>query len=107
MANEGGTISRPENGVCDESQTLTEHRVRKERALASMRELQLAQLEGTLLSAADVEATWSGAILRLRAAMLAIPSRCASRFADPRHAENVIRQEVEIALRQFDGRGRS
>jgi hypothetical protein len=34
-----------------ESRTLTEHRIRKERALASMRELQLAEAEGRLLGA--------------------------------------------------------
>ena len=69
-----------------------------------MRELQLQQLQGSLLPAAAVEAVWSGAILRLRSAMLAIPSRCASRFADPRHAEAIIRAEVEIALKSLKGR---
>jgi len=33
-----------------ESKTLTEQRIRKERALATMRELQLHQLEGSLPS---------------------------------------------------------
>src|SRR5215831_4967017 len=45
-----------------ESTTLTEQRVRKERALASLRELQLAEAEGKLLKADQVEATWAGAI---------------------------------------------
>ena len=87
-----------------ESRSLTEQRIRKEKALASMRELQLQQLQGTLLPAADVEAAWSGAILRLRDAMLAVPVKCASRFPDPRHAEAIIRAEVEIALKQIAGK---
>ena len=87
-----------------ESKTLTEQRIRKERALASLRELQLAEAEGKLLSAAEVEAGWSGAILRLRDAMLAVPVKCAPRFADPKHAEAIIRAEVERALQSLKGR---
>jgi hypothetical protein len=87
-----------------ESKTLTEQRVRKERALASMRELQLHQLEGKLLWADQVEAACAGAIIKLSNAMLAIPSRYAFRFADQRHAEAIIRAEVEIALKQLKRR---
>jgi DNA-binding NarL/FixJ family response regulator len=84
-----------------ESKALIEQRIRKERALASMRELQLKQLEGGLLRADDVERKWSEAVIKLRTAVLAIPSRCASQFADPRHAEQVIRRECELALKQI------
>jgi len=66
-----------------------------------MCELQLAELQGTLIPIAIVEATWAGAVIRFRNAMLAIPSRCAGRFPDPRHAEAVIRAEVETALKQL------
>jgi len=86
-----------------ESKTLTERRIRKERALASMRELQLQQLEGKLLWADEVERTWSEAVIRMRNAMLSVPSRCAPRFADPKHAEAIIRAEVETALKQLKG----
>ena len=84
-----------------ESKTLTEQRIRKERALPSMRELQLTEAEGKLLRADQVEAIWAGAVIKLRNAVLAIPSRCASQFADPRHAEQVIRRECELALKQI------
>jgi hypothetical protein len=50
------------------------------------------------------EATWAGAVIRLRDAMLAVPVKCASWFADPRHAEAIIRAEVEIALKSLKGR---
>jgi hypothetical protein len=71
-----------------------------------MRELQLQQLQGTLLPAAEVEATWSNAILRMRNAMLSIPARIASQFPDPKFAENILRGEIETALRQLQTKGR-
>jgi hypothetical protein len=76
-----------------ESETLTEQRVRKERALASLRELQLAEAEGKLLRVDQVEQAWAGAITKLRNAVLAIPAGWTSQFAEPRHAEQVIRRE--------------
>jgi hypothetical protein len=41
----------------------------------------------------EAEAAWAGAIIRIRNAVLAIPAK----FADPRHAEEVIRRECELA----------
>ena len=87
-----------------ESKTLTAEHVRKERTLASIRELQLHQPEGKLHWGDQVEQSWAAAILRLRDAMLAVPVKCTLRFADPKHAEAIIRAEVEIALRQLKGR---
>lgn len=79
----------------------TEARRRKEVALATRREIELAVMEGQLLRAADVEEHWAAAVVRIRQAVLAIPSKCASQFADPRQAERVIRQECETALRSI------
>jgi hypothetical protein len=84
-----------------ESKTLTAERVRKERALASLRELQLAEIEGRLLRADQVEQFWSAAIVKIRAAVLAVPSKCALKFADPRQTETIIRAECEAALRSL------
>ena len=58
-----------------ESKTLTEQRIRKEKALAGLRELQLAEAEGKLLRTDHVEAAWAGTVIKLRNAVLAIPSR--------------------------------
>ena len=44
--------------MATESKTLTEQPIRKERALASMREFQLAEGEDKLLRTDQVEATW-------------------------------------------------
>ena len=84
-----------------ESKSLTEQRIRKEKALAGLREMQLAEQAGLLLRADEVRATWAGAVIRLRNAVLAIPTRCAAQFADPRHAEAIIRRECELALKQL------
>jgi phage terminase Nu1 subunit (DNA packaging protein) len=86
-----------------ESKGLTRERTRKEAALASLRELQLAQAEGKLVKASEAARAWASAVVRLRQAVLAIPARCAARFADPRHAEALIRAECEAALRHLDG----
>jgi phage terminase Nu1 subunit (DNA packaging protein) len=86
-----------------ESKGLTRERTRKEAALATLRELQVAEAEGKLVRADEVVKAWAGAVIRLREAVLAIPARCATRFADPRHAEGVIRAECELALRHLDG----
>jgi hypothetical protein len=77
----------------------TEARRRKECALASLREIQLAEIEGRLLRADQVEQLWSAAIVKIRTAVLAIPSRCALKFSNPREAEQIIRAECEAALR--------
>jgi hypothetical protein len=55
-----------------ESKTLTEQRIRKERALATMRELQLHQLEGSLPSADQVE--------RASSALLNRSTRCTTQM---------------------------
>ena len=80
-----------------------EARRRKEVALAGLRELQLRQAESKLLSASEVEQAWAGAVIKLRNAVLAIPSRCAPQFTDPRHAA-IIRGQVDIVLKQLRGR---
>jgi hypothetical protein len=85
-----------------ESKGMNAARLKKEQSLAAMRTLQLHQLEGKLVWADDVERKWGEAMIRLRSALLAIPSRCAGGFPDPRHAESVIRAEVETALKQLD-----
>jgi hypothetical protein len=87
------------------SKTLTAARVRKETALSKLRELQLAQLEGQLLDARQVEAVWAAELVKVRDAVLAIPSRVAPEFADARRAEAIVRRECEIALRTLSGHG--
>jgi hypothetical protein len=65
----------------------------------------LAQLEGRLLDARQVETVWAAELVKVRDAVLAIPSRVAPQFSDPRHAETIVRRECEIALRTLSGHG--
>jgi hypothetical protein len=88
-----------------ESKTLTAARIRKETALSRIREHQLAQLEGRLLDARQVETLWAAQLVAIRDAVLQIPARVAPQFADPRHAEAIVRRECEIALRTLSGHG--
>jgi len=62
-----------------ESKSLTAERTRKEKALASLRELQLHELQGKLVRADQVEATWAKAMLMVRTGVLRIPTRRAHR----------------------------
>ncbi len=48
---------------------------RKQLALASMRELDLAKRRGEVLDADAVASEWAGILRTVRAAMLAVPSR--------------------------------
>jgi len=82
-----------------ESRGLTQQRTRKEKALASLREHQLAQVKGKLVDVDEVEATWSRIIAQFRAAVLRIPSRVALQFPDPQRAEEIVRRECEDVLR--------
>ena len=86
-----------------ESKTLTAARVRKETALSQLRELQLAEREGKLLDAGQVQELWAAQLVAIRDAVLQIPSKCARHFADPRHAEAIVRRECEAALRALSG----
>jgi phage terminase Nu1 subunit (DNA packaging protein) len=84
-----------------ESGDLTRQRVRKEKAMSGLRELQLAETAGLLVRAHEVEEAWSAIVVRFRSAVMQIPSRCAAKFPDPHFAEAVIRAECELALRSL------
>lgn len=88
-----------------ESKGLTRERTRKEKALATLREHQVAQFEGRLLDAAAVEAAWSRTVARFRAAVLQLPPRIAPRFPDPQRAEVILREECELVLRTLSRDG--
>ncbi len=88
-----------------ESKTLTGARIRKETALSQLRELQLAEREGRLLDAGQVQELWAAQLVAIRDAVLQIPAKVAPHFADPRHAEAIVRRECEAALRALSNGG--
>ncbi len=94
-----------ESTMPTESKTLTAARVRKETALSQLRELQLAEREGQLLDAGQVQELWAAQLVAIRDAVLQIPSKVARHFADPRHAEAIVRRECEAALRALSNGG--
>jgi phage terminase Nu1 subunit (DNA packaging protein) len=69
------TTERHDDSMPTESKALTAERIRKEVALASLRELLRAERRGELVEAAKVEVAWSSLAVRIRDAVLAIPNR--------------------------------
>lgn len=65
-------------------------------------------MRGELLDAAEVERTWGGVLRTVRAAMLALPSRCAARLPHLTAADVVeIDAEVCAALVELASAGGS
>lgn len=58
---------------------IEDHRQRKVLADAELVELKTAKLRGELLDAKEVEARWASAVLDVRAAILAVPTRFGAR----------------------------
>lgn len=56
-----------------------DHRQRKVLADAELVELKTAKLRGEMLDAKEVEARWAAAVLDVRAAIMAVPSRFGAR----------------------------
>ena len=79
-----------------------EARRRKEVALASLRELEVAEKLGQLVPREAMEATWVTLVSKLRDAVLRIPSKCAPQWAaaqDAKEARAILQTEVEAILR--------
>jgi hypothetical protein len=55
--------------------SLMASRRRKEAALATRRELELAQLQGEWMRVSDVRATWARVVLAIRSGFLALPAQ--------------------------------
>jgi hypothetical protein len=73
----------------------------KERALAKLRVLQSAQLEGKVLPRDLVQATWASAFAALRDRLLGIPDRVLSRAGAncaPEELRTILESELREAL---------
>ena len=71
--------------------------------MARKRELEVAQLEGKLVSVETTRATWATIVAAARARLLAIPSRVGPRVAglDAAEASELLRREIHEALREL------
>ena len=76
-----------------------EARLRKEQALARMRQLQTEALEGKLLSAVEVRACWAAAMAALRDRALGMADRIGSRGA--MRPEHELRAIVQAEVRDL------
>ena len=79
---------------------LSTARLTKERALAKLRVLQCAKLEGRLLDREEVMAQWATAFASLRDRAMAIPDRIAARGANRTSEElrGIVSEEVRDLL---------
>lgn len=79
-------------------------RARLTRAQADLAEATLAQRRGELLLRQDVDEAVMGAFARVRARLLAVPSKCAAEavaVGSPTEAEVIIREAVHDALAEL------
>jgi phage terminase Nu1 subunit (DNA packaging protein) len=91
-------------------ETYAEAQARKETALASLRELQLAERRGALIQRETVESEWTSVCTTIRDAMLGLPTKLCSRLAamtdEPeitKYLRVEIRAELTRASKQLDG----
>ena len=84
------------------SSEVREARARLETAKAKLAEMKVAQAEGTLVDAREVEETWRGMISRCRSPLLAIPARLQFRMGHLGRTEiGIIDQELRDALTEL------
>lgn len=82
----------------------TEARRRKEVALARLREMEVAQKAGLLLSASDVRDRWVTILAAVKTAVLRMPDKLAPQMAaaaDVREAHTILAGECEAILREL------
>ena len=79
-------------------------RLRKERALADIREMERDEKQGLLIPAEKVSAAWAKILAEVRSAVLRVPDNCATAVAatdDARKARNILASECEAILRNL------
>lgn len=87
-----------------EGETLEEAKTRKEAALASLHELELAEKTGRLLDAEKVTEWWVRMITNAKTKILAIPTKAAPLVIgckSPAQAKDVLEQHIHEALTEL------
>ena len=96
-------MSRPNARAASLAQVSTE-RARLARLQADAIEIRNAHQRGALLDAEAVEREWSAILASVRAAMLAVPSRCAARLPHlTPHDVAEIDSEIRAVLAEIGG----
>ena len=80
-------------------------KLRRELAIAEIKELDLAERKGELINAAKAAKDWADNVLNVRAKLLAMPGRLAPVLADvdEADAEQIVKAEVYDVLRDLAG----
>lgn len=92
-------MSAPKNARAVPLTKATAERGRLAAAQADLATIKAAKLRGELVEAAAVEAEWAGVLRAVRAAMLAVPSRCAARLPHlSKHDVAEIDAEIRAGL---------
>ena len=79
-------------------------RLRKERALARIREMEADEKAGRLVPTKQVEAAWADVRAKIKGAVLRLPDKCAPQLAelsDPREVRAVLVAECEAILQNL------
>lgn len=77
-------------------------KLRLTKAQADKAHLEVEKRRGELVVIKDVEQAWASIAIELRSAMLAIPSRVASRAALPNDTVAIIDSEIRVALESVE-----
>lgn len=105
----GLRINNDEWGVCG-MENISQAQLRKEAALANLRELEYAQKRGQLVPVVMVNAWFSDVIIRARDGLLRLPAELRDRVAaetDPVEVEKMLYEKISEVLRRLrtmDGR---
>jgi phage terminase Nu1 subunit (DNA packaging protein) len=85
---------------------LTAERARLASAQANKTELEVAELKGEMVRRDEITAHWSAMVAAMRAKLLSLPSKMATRVAGPGKAKEVealLREQVHQALEEIAG----
>lgn len=88
----------------DEEINYARQHARLEKAKADMAEIELAEHEGSLLHAAEVEQAMASMILNCKSRLLSIPSKCSPRIIGQKSlaiVSDILRKEVYQALSEL------
>jgi len=98
----GGALAAADSGTQDtQAANYYRARARKEEALAGLRELELAQLQGELITVAEFEELLSELFGTLRSRLLALPGLIAPRLASKKLELGQVVQVVDDELHGF------
>lgn len=77
--------------------TLEAEKTRKEKALASMAELELAEKQGSLIEAKKVEREWQDIVLKIKSKIQNLPARI-SAVVNPLSTKSEIAASIEVEV---------